>query len=92
MLNTSRIPPFSDQSFNGMLLWFATMSEKGLLFHPDDPAEEIYDIATRARTFSSAESGQVNKTIDAMFALHGDQVYEAAYPSFMKCMGIRPDT
>ncbi|TLS68331.1 hypothetical protein FEF65_04905 [Mariprofundus erugo] len=90
-MNTSRIPEYSTPSFDGMLLWFATMSERGLLLHPDDPAEEIYDIATGTRTFSPDEATEVNKTIRTMFELYGDQVYEAAYPVFMKRMGLRLD-
>ncbi|OIO68788.1 MAG: hypothetical protein CO186_07935 [Zetaproteobacteria bacterium CG_4_9_14_3_um_filter_49_83] len=90
-MNISRIPEFSNQSFDGMKLWFATMSQSRLLFHPDDPASEIYDIATGNKTFSSAESRQLDKIIGTMFELHGHQVYEAAYPEFMKCMAINPE-
>jgi len=90
-MNTSRIPEYSDHSFDGMLIWFATMSERGLLFHPDDPAETIQDIATGKPTFSPDESGKAQKILDTMFKLHGDEVYEAAYPIFMKRMGIRLD-
>jgi len=87
-MSTSRIPQYFDHSFDGMLIWFASMSERGLLFHPDDPADEIYEIATGNRTFSSDESGQINKIISTMFELHGDQGYEAAYPIFMKRLCI----
>ena len=88
-MNTSRVPDCSDKSFDGMLHWFATMSERGLLFHPDDPAEEIYAIATGEATFSPAESLQANEILKAMLNQFGDKVYEAAYPIFMRCMGIR---
>ena len=91
-MNSSRIPEFSDLSFDGMLLWFATMSERELLFHPDDPADTIYDIATREPTFSPDESRKANETLDTMFKTHGDNVYEAAYPIFMKRMGIQLDS
>ena len=90
-MNTSRIPDFSDQSFDGMLIWFATMSERGLLFHPDDPADEIYGIATGEPTFSAVESCKSNEILETMFNQFGDSVYEAAYPVFMKRMGIQLD-
>lgn len=90
-MNTSRIPDFSDQSFDGMLNWFATMSVRELLFHPDDPADQIYDIASGKRTFTRNEARKAQQIVHTMFELHGDDVYEAAYPIFMKCMGIKLD-
>jgi len=67
-MNTSRIPDYSDNSFDGMLLWFSTMSERELLFHPDDPADEIYDIATGEPTFSPTESRKANAILKTMFS------------------------
>ena len=90
-MNTSRIPNYSDHSFNGMRLWFATMSERGLLFHPDDPADKIIEIATGEPLFSPAESSKANEVLASMFGQFGDDVYEAAYPAFMERMGISPD-
>jgi len=90
-MNVSRIPEFSDKSFDGMLFWFATMSVRELLFHPDDPAENIYNIATGEPTFTSAESRKANTILETMFNRFGDEVYEAAYPIFMKRMGIQLD-
>jgi len=90
-MNTSRIPEFSDKSYDGMLIWFATMSERELLFHPDDVPEEVITTASGERLFSPAEALQLRKIIDTMFELHGDNVYEAAYPIFMKRMGIQMD-
>jgi len=90
-MNASRIPEFSDTSYNGMMIWFATMFERGLLFHPDDVPEEIVSIDSGERTFSTAESLYLRKTVDIMFELHDDNVYEAAYPIFMKRMGIQLD-
>jgi len=90
-MNISRIPEFSDKSFDGMLLWFATMSRRELLFHPDDPAENIYNIATGKPTFLPAESRKANAILETMFNRFGDEVYEAAYPIFMKRMGIQLD-
>ena len=90
-MNISRIPDFSDQSFDGMLLWFASMSKDDLLFHPDDLPQDIFDIATGAKTFSPDECGKAGSILNTMFELHGDDVYEAAYPVFMNCMGIHLD-
>jgi len=90
-MSVSRIPDYSEHSFDGMLRWFATMSERGLLYHPDDPADTIHEITTGEPTFSPAESLQANEILKAMFNQFGDKVYEAAYPIFMKCMGLRLD-
>jgi len=90
-MNTSRIPDYSENSFDGMLFWFATMSERGLLFHPDDLADEICNIVTGEPTFTPAESLKANAILETMFNQFGDQVYEAAYPVFMKRMGIQLD-
>jgi hypothetical protein len=90
-MNISRIPEFSDHSVDGMLLWFATMSERELLFHPDDLPKDIIIIATGEPTFSPGECKKTADILDAMFELHGDDVYEAAYPVFMQRMGIRLD-
>jgi len=90
-MSASRIPEFSDKSFDGMLFWFATMSVRELLFHPDDPAENIYNIASGEPTFSPAESREANAILKTMFNRFGDEVYEAAYPIFMKRMGIQLD-
>jgi hypothetical protein len=46
MNNTSRIPDFSDKSFDGMLTWFSEMSLRNLIFHPDDMPESIVSITT----------------------------------------------
>jgi len=90
-MNNSRIPDYSDHSFGGMLLWFASMSEVDLLFHPDDPADQIFDITSGEPTFSFAESQKANEILATMFSQFGDKVYEAAYPIFMNRMGIQLD-
>ena len=90
-MNISRVPDYFDHSFDGMLHWFATMSERNLLFHPDDPVDEIYEITTGQPTFTPAESRQANEILKTMFSQFGDEVYEAAYPIFMKRMGIQLD-
>ncbi len=72
-----------------MLIWFASMSERELLFHPDDPPEDIFVISTGKQAFLPAESSKAGEILGEMFELHGDDVYEAAYPIFMKRMGIQ---
>jgi len=88
-MNSSRIPEFSDLSFDGMTNWFASMSASDLLFHPDDLPEDISNIATGVSTFSPDECSKTGEILNTMFKLHGDDVYEAAYPAFMKCMDIQ---
>lgn len=90
-MNTSRIPDFSDKSLDGMLIWFSEMSIRDLLFHPDDSPEKILSIATGKKLFSASECEKIEIYLAEMFRNFGDGVYEAAYPAFMKCMGIRLD-
>lgn len=88
-MNASRIPDFANKSPEGMSIWFAEMSLRGLLFHPEDAPSSIYTIATNERTFTTDECIQLDAIMADMFARFGDGVCEAAYPIFMKCMGLR---
>ena len=90
-MNTSRIPDFSDKSFDGMLMWFAEMSVLDLVFHPDDEPESIVSIATGEKIFTTDECQKLENTLFEMFNLFRDNVYEAAYPVLMKRMGIQLD-
>jgi len=92
MATINRIPACASFSFDGMLFWFAELSKQDLLFHPDDDPAEIVAIADGTKTFSDAEVKKLRKLLDKMFALNGDEVYEAAYPVFMKRMGLQLDS
>lgn len=87
----SRIPEYSNSSFDGMLVWFAEMSVRGLLFHPEDKPEDIVAIDNNQPFFNDAECQQLNLILESMFERFGDMVCEAAYPIFMKTMGLRLD-
>ena len=91
-MHTSRIPDFCEKTQDGMLSWFAEMSIRDLLFHPDDSPSEIFVIATNERTFSGKECRKLESILGEMFNRFGDGVYDAAYPIFMKRMGIRLDS
>ncbi|OOG58398.1 hypothetical protein [Rhodanobacter sp. C03] len=88
-MNASRIPDFANKSHKGMSIWFAEMSLRGLLFHPEDAPNDIFTIATNERTFTPAECAKLDGIMADMFALFGDDVCEAACPIFMKCMGMQ---
>ncbi|MFZ4702816.1 MAG: hypothetical protein ACOYMG_22460 [Candidatus Methylumidiphilus sp.] len=90
-MNTSRIPTPYAITFDGMLEWFSEMSVRDLLFHPDDAPGEIITIATGEKMFSDAECKKLDGIISNMFEEFGDAVYEAAYPIFMKRMGLQLD-
>ncbi|MDP1709234.1 MAG: hypothetical protein Q8L89_09275 [Gammaproteobacteria bacterium] len=90
-MNASRIPDFSDKSFDGMLMWFSEMSVRDLLFHPDDAPETIISIATGEKFFTATECRNLESTLATMFRQFGSDVYEAAYPIFMKRMNIQLD-
>jgi hypothetical protein len=90
-MNTSRIPDFSDKSFDGMLTWLSEMSVRDLMFHPDDAPETIVSITTGENIFTIDECRKLDNTLSEMFSQFDDEVYEAAYPSFMKRMDIQLD-
>ena len=69
MNQASRIPQWSDHSFDGMLLWFSEMSVRGLLIHPDDDPAEIISTKSGARLFYDAEAVVLRATIAEMFEL-----------------------
>jgi hypothetical protein len=74
-----------------MLIWFSEMSVRGLLFHPDDAPETIVSITTGEKVFTDDECRMLDNTISEMFSQFDNEVYEAAYPSFMKSMDMQLD-
>lgn len=78
-----RIPTLINDSLQAMSDWFSAMYAEGILFHPDDHPDEICWIDDDERVFTDIEASLLKDTIARLFALHGDQVYEAAYPYFM---------
>lgn len=91
MKSATRIPACNDYTFDGMLYWFAEMSVNDLLFHPDDDPAKVTRISDKKSLFNQREVRQVRKILDRMFAENGENVYGAAYPVFMKRMGIQLD-
>ena len=90
-MNKSRIPEYENISFDSMLFWFAEMSVRDLLFHPDDRPEDIVFARDGSLFFSDSECKKLNEIIERMFKDFGNQVHEAAYPITMKRFGIRLD-
>lgn len=74
-----------------MLAWFAEMSVRKLLFHPEDRPEDIIMVGDGKPMFDDVECQQLNLILSSMFEQFGDTVCEAAYPVFMKSMGLRLD-
>lgn len=87
----SRIPAYDSASSDGMLTWFAEMSARGLLFHPEEDPAAILRIDTWERAFTDAEADQVRGILANMFAEHGDDTISACYPVFMRAVGQRLD-
>ena len=86
-MNTdSRIPQLQARSYRGMSNWYGQMAKAKLLFHPDDAPEEIVLISDGSPVFSKAECDDLNRVMSQLFKKHGDMVYEAAYPYFMKTL------
>ncbi|MEI7516376.1 MAG: hypothetical protein WCK81_13400 [Betaproteobacteria bacterium] len=85
-----RIPAPPNKSLFAMNRWFNKMYLAGLLYHPDEPAELVIDIASGKPTFTPEECVELNKAIESMFNQHGDKVYQVGLRYFHKAMGIKP--
>lgn len=90
-MQAARVPDFTNNTFDGMLNWFAEMSVRGLLFHPDDSPAQIITIADGSPIFTTGERRKLEGILADMFCKHGDRVHEACYPIFMKAVGQRLD-
>lgn len=86
----SRIPALPNTSFFAMTRWFNKMYLAGLLYHPDEPAQAIINIASGQPSFTPEECVELNKAVGLMFASHGDRVYQVGLQYFHKAMGIKP--
>jgi hypothetical protein len=84
MQSISRIPTLEDVSYQSMDLWFRLMVEANLHFHPDDSPKDIVRISDGAPTFTEDECLALDKTMSTLFENHGNDVYEAAYPHFIR--------
>lgn len=90
-MQAARVPDFTNNTFDGMLYWFAEMSVRNLLFHPDDSPAQIITIADGTQVFTTGECRKLEGILADMFHKHGDRVHEACYPVFMKAVGQRLD-
>lgn len=88
MISANRIPQISDLSFNKMFDRFVKLDSLDILFHPDDAPEITIDLKSGQPSFNPTEVSALNAVLEPMFALHGDKVYDAAYPVFIARMGI----
>lgn len=88
MHTNSRIPDPLNNSFFAMNRWFAKMQASGLLFHPEDRAEDIVEIVSGKAIFSDKECAELDQIIDAMFVNHGDKVCDVAYKYFCKSISF----
>ena len=87
----NRIPAYDSANPDGMQTWFAEMSVRGLLFHPEEDPAEIIRIGTWERSFTDSEADQIRGILGGMFAEHGDETISTCYPIFMLATGQRLD-
>ena len=52
--------------------FFFQLDQAGLLFHPEDRAEQVISAATGARLFTDEEAACINARIDEVFAIMDD--------------------
>lgn len=86
-MNTSRIPDFADRTPQGMQVWFAEMSARDLIFHPEDAPRKIIRIDSGKRMFDDEECAKLEAILSGMFAAYGAEVIDAAHPIFMRKAG-----
>ncbi|MFZ4535009.1 hypothetical protein [Propionivibrio sp.] len=92
MQTISRIPKLQEVSFDGALLWFSELQTKGLLFHPEDDPGEIISIADGNVVFSSSEAVELRFLLEELDSGLGHEIFvEAAYPFFMRAVGMHLD-
>lgn len=91
MQTTARIPSLPSKSYFAMNKWFQQMQKAGLLYHPDERAENIVLIETGAPMFDSVECEVLDALIGQMFEVHGDKVYEVCLKHVHKALGIEPE-
>lgn len=87
----NRIPAYDSANPDGMQIWFAEMSARGLLFHPEEDPAEIIRIGTWERSFTDSEADQIRGILGSMLAEHGDETISTCYPIFMRATGQRLD-
>jgi arginyl-tRNA--protein-N-Asp/Glu arginylyltransferase len=90
MQTTARIPSLPSTSHFAMNKWFRQMHQAGLLYHPDERAENIVNIKSGAQMFDSVECDLLDTLMDQMFEVHGDMVYKVCLKHFKKVIAIRP--
>jgi hypothetical protein len=92
MQTISRIPKLTKTSFDGALVWFSELQCEGLLFHPEDDPDTIFQAADNQKTFSQTEVAELRFVLDKIETSIGhDKMIDAAYPIFMNAMGIKLD-
>ena len=90
MQTSSRIPDLPNASAFAMNRWFYKMQKAGLLYHPDEPAENIVNVVTGSPTFTPDECRSLNAAVERMFEVHGDRVYDVGLRYFQQALGIKP--
>lgn len=86
-MSESRIPDFVEISSDGMLVWFAEMSARELIFHPENAPREIVSVADGSAFFSESECVKLETILATMYDHFGEGVIDSAYPIFMKRAG-----
>jgi hypothetical protein len=84
----SRVPNFANKSRAGMSRWFDEMSLRGLMSHPEDRPADIVEAVTGEPLFTKQECTKLDVILSEMFDHFGNDVCEAAYPIFMKAVGL----
>lgn len=88
-MHAPRIPDDAKKSHDDMSFWFAEMSLRGLLLHPEDAPDTIRAISTGVRAFTARECIKLDGIMSEIFALYGDGMCEACHPIFMRAAGLR---
>ena len=76
---STRIPNLTTTTPAAAKSWFKRMHLLGLMFHPDNEPEEIFQIVSRVPQFSGMECVQIRQCLDRLIAALGDKVYDIAF-------------
>jgi hypothetical protein len=74
-----KLPEISGSSRAATVSWFKELSSLGLIFHPDDDPEQIFNIESGKRMFSAQQASQLSTTLSRLFKALGDDIYDIAF-------------
>ncbi len=92
MLTANQIPDYTGSAATDVTEWWVGMIQLGFNINPDDDPASCIDVDTGLQSFDASACEKIQKIYSAMFAQHGDDVYELAQTAFMLWMNYEKNT